>query len=245
MPTSSCRALVRALTVSLLAHAALLLGVASSLPVQPDGPATTIKVVMIDRGSGDPRKPVEAPAEKPPMAPVKASIPDRSPKPVIRRRALKQIVVPEKPSALVAVPQAPSTMQDHRPSTTPSPDQTVQGAGGGNAALSQVATRAGVDADDMRQYRLSLATAARRFKRYPALARERGWEGATEVALQVNALLSRPEVELVNSSGRSILDEQALEMIRQAVRITMLPEGLKGRDFRILLPVKFSLDSDQ
>lgn len=245
MLPSSCRTLVRALTVSVIAHAALLLSVASPLPVRVDMLATTINVVMIDSGRGDSRKRVQAPAETPPMMPAKASIPDKSPKPVIRRRAVKQIVVPEKPAALVAEPQAPSITPDPRPYTTPPLNQTAYGGGGGGAAASPAASRAGVDADDMRQYRLSLATAARRFKRYPALARERGWEGATEVALKANALVSLPEVVLVNSSGRSILDEQALEMIRQAVRITMLPEGLKGRDFRILLPVKFSLDSDQ
>lgn len=244
MLPSSCRTLVRALTVSLLAHAALLLSVASPLPVRLDMSATTINVVMIDSGRGDSPKPVKA-AEKPPMMPAEASIPDKSPERAARRRAVKRIVVPERPSALSVAAQAPSITPVQQPDTTPLPSQTANSSVGGRAAVSPAASRAGVDADDMRQYRLSLATAARRFKRYPALARERGWEGATEVALRASALLSRPEVELVNSSGRSILDEQALEMIRQAVRITMLPEGLKGRDFRILLPVKFSLDSDQ
>jgi protein TonB len=97
----------------------------------------------------------------------------------------------------------------------------------------------------MRHYRLSLASAARRFKRYPALAKERGWEGTVEVAINLNASLPVPDVVLVHSSGRSVLDEQALEMMLQAARVTALPEGLKGRDFRVLLPVKFSLDENQ
>jgi protein TonB len=105
--------------------------------------------------------------------------------------------------------------------------------------------REGVSADDMRHYRLSLASAARRFKRYPALARERGWEGTAEITLNVSTLMPGPEAVLVRSSGRNLLDEQALEMIAQAARITSLPEGLKGRDFRVLLPVKFSLEGDQ
>ena len=105
--------------------------------------------------------------------------------------------------------------------------------------------RQGVSGDDLRQYRLSLASAARRFKRYPALASQRGWEGTAEVALNVSALSPLPEVVLVHSSGRSVLDEQALEMLGQAARITALPEGLKARDFRIVLPVQFSLENDQ
>jgi protein TonB len=105
-------------------------------------------------------------------------------------------------------------------------------------------TNTGVSADDLRQYRLSLAIAARRFKRYPALARERGWEGTAEVALSFSALLPAPQIDLATSSGSPLLDEHALAMISRAARITALPEGLKGRDLRVLLPVKFSLDEN-
>jgi protein TonB len=105
-------------------------------------------------------------------------------------------------------------------------------------------TNTGVSADDLRQYRLSLAIAARRFKRYPAVARERGWEGTAEVALSFSALLPAPQIDLATSSGSPLLDEHALAMISRAARITALPDGLKGRDLRVLLPVKFSLDEN-
>jgi protein TonB len=52
-------------------------------------------------------------------------------------------------------------------------------------------------------------------------------------------------VVLIRSSGRDVLDAQALEMMAQAARVTTLPEGLKARDLRILLPVTFSLENDQ
>ncbi len=86
---------------------------------------------------------------------------------------------------------------------------------------------------------------AKRFKRYPALARERGWEGSVEIALDFRRLLPEPGISLAASSGRPVLDEQALEMIRQAARVTEVPERLKGKDFRVLLPVQFSLDDDR
>ena len=105
--------------------------------------------------------------------------------------------------------------------------------------------REAISADDIRQYRMSLGTAARRFKRYPALARERGWEGAVEVALNINAHSPLPQVLLVRSSGRSALDEQAVETMSQAARATTLPEGLKGRDIRVPLSIRFSLEDDQ
>ena len=97
----------------------------------------------------------------------------------------------------------------------------------------------------MREYRLSLASAARRFKRYPAQARQNGWEGTVEVALDFGALAPLPRVRLLRSSGRQALDAQALDMLSQAAGVTALPDGLKARDFRLVLAVQFSLDDDQ
>jgi protein TonB len=110
---------------------------------------------------------------------------------------------------------------------------------------SQTAVREGVSPDDLREYRLALAVAARRFKRYPTLARERGWEGRVEVAVTVSPWQRGPQSSLVHSSGHAALDEQALSMIAQASATTMLPESLKGRDFRVLLPIEFTLDDDR
>jgi protein TonB len=103
----------------------------------------------------------------------------------------------------------------------------------------------GVNADELRQYRLELAIAARRFKRYPELARERGWEGRVEVAVSVRARLPVPQFSLVGSSGHAVLDEQALWMLEQASAATMLPGGLRSRDFRIVLPLEFTLEEDR
>lgn len=236
MIPSPPRTLLQALIVSLLVHAALLLSMYSPYPLPWVSRFSTLDVVLVHDDRGERSLPDGTPETTPPrtVAP---------PKPVIRQRTSKQGVPAETLAIQRAEPHTVSISPPLGNDSLPSPDRNVEGGGG--AAPATAASRAGVNADDMRQYRLSLATSARRFKRYPALARERGWEGATEVALRVSALLPAPDVELVSSSGRSVLDEQALEMIRQAARITLLPEGLKGRDFRIVLPVKFSIDGDQ
>lgn len=103
----------------------------------------------------------------------------------------------------------------------------------------------GVRADALREYRVSLAIAARRFKRYPELALERGWEGTVEVAISMTNWQQRPQPALVRSSGHSVLDEQALSMIEQASVRTVLPDSLKGRDFRFVLPIEFIRESDR
>lgn len=111
----------------------------------------------------------------------------------------------------------------------------------GAAAASALAGEA-VSADDLRQYRMALAIAARRFKRYPPLARERGWQGRVEIAVRISAWQRVPQLALSQSSGHAALDEQALAMIEQAALSTLVPERLQGRDFQVLLPIEFSLE---
>ena len=101
----------------------------------------------------------------------------------------------------------------------------------------------GVSADELRQYRMALAIAARRFKHYPLVAREGGWEGRVDVALSASAGQGMPRASLVRSSGYRALDEQALSMVEQAAAVTLLPEGLHNAEFRVLLPIEFSLDA--
>lgn len=99
-----------------------------------------------------------------------------------------------------------------------------------------------LSADGLRQYRLVLAREARRFKRYPAYARERGWEGDVIIMLTGTSVLEVPSVSLDKSSGHAALDEQALEIMRRAVSQAALPESLRGRRFRIAVPIQFRLD---
>ncbi|MGB4467773.1 MAG: energy transducer TonB [Azovibrio sp.] len=99
----------------------------------------------------------------------------------------------------------------------------------------------GVDENALRQYRIALAQAAREFRRYPALARERGWEGVVRVRLQWPRGGGECVVEVLKGSGHSLLDEQAVLMLEQAARRSPLPESLRGQSFELILPVEFSL----
>lgn len=243
MPTSSHRTLLQALAVSLVLHALVLCREVKRLALQLDAPPRAISAVIRPGSRELSATPIGAPASKAPSPPVKIATPDRH-----RQIALRSPVSTESTTAQVnssrresaattASPPAVEVAATAAVAGTPLPTGTPGVASGEG--------RQGVSADDLRHYRLSLATAARRFKSYPPLASQRGWEGTVEVALNVRALAPVPEVVLVRSSGRRVLDEQALEMLTRAARVTTLPEGLKARDFRILLPVEFSLDNDQ
>lgn len=90
-------------------------------------------------------------------------------------------------------------------------------------------------------YRLNLARASRMFRDYPALARERNWEGVAVVVVTTVAGVGRPQVTLSQSSGFELLDARALSMVDQAVGIAALPDDLRGRQFALTLPIHFSL----
>ena len=235
------RTLVQALSISLLIHAVLLLGVAVLPPVQPEAASTMINVVVSrDVRRVSPVQPASASSAKPVAASAKPSVTQT-------RKAPEQTVVAvdhtTEKSAVSSVPTTP----DAGVSAAAAPAAEVKGRVVSAPASAQASTpvREGVSADDMTELRFSLGKAAKRFKHYPPLARERGWEGTVEVALIFAVRASPPVVKLVRSSGREILDEQAIEMAAQAARATALPAGLKGRDFQVPLSIKFSLEDDQ
>jgi len=97
-------------------------------------------------------------------------------------------------------------------------------------------------ADGLRQYRLNLAREAHRFKRYPAQARERGWEGVVVVVVNTVAGAEHPQVMLSQSSGFEILDQEALELVTQSIRTALIPDSLRGRLFGLTLPIHYHLD---
>ena len=108
------------------------------------------------------------------------------------------------------------------------------GAGAGQAEK--------LDLDGVRQYRLSLAREARRFKRYPDEARERGREGVVVLIVTTIAGVAIPQVKLSQSSGSDLLDQAALELLETAVKAAMLPESLQGQQFALTLPIHYRLD---
>lgn len=256
MPFHERRTLILALCFSLAVHAALLLGVVIVHRPQTGAPAAAMNVVIQPKGPA-PRQPTPPRASREIAPPLASRAEARKAATLTAERAVRSIrsvrhVEPEQtperiavrePSPLVAsaAPVAASASDTDAASEAPAPvaqSTPVSMSAGGSATE----VNAGVSADDLRQYRVSLASAARRFRRYPALARERGLEGTVEVAVRFTSALPAPDVVVVRSSGHDLLDEQAQRMMAQAARTTTLPEGLRGRDLEIPLPIKFSLD---
>lgn len=114
------------------------------------------------------------------------------------------------------------------------------------AATSAPATKVAdsIDPSLFDAYRLALINAARRYKRYPVQAMERGWEGRVEIRLVVDASGAIKSALVKTSSRYQVLDDQALEMVRRAFNaLAQVQPAPRGREFTVDVPVVFELQT--
>ena len=107
------------------------------------------------------------------------------------------------------------------------------------AAKAQQAAAEVPEAVSRDQYRIELMAEALRQARerhppkgYPQLARDNRWEGDVQVDVVVSAS-GGATLTLKGGSGYEALDEQALELLRQAAQAVAVPRTLRGKDFAI------------
>ena len=117
------------------------------------------------------------------------------------------------------------------------------GAAAAEAATGRAAAEAGEgpDAEGLRAYRIGLAREARAHRRYPPLARERGWTGTAEVRVDVSPGGQPWQGLLARSSGHEGLEREAVLLMRNAAATTVLPDSLRGREFAVRMPVTFDI----
>ena len=224
MSNALSRRLLLAVLASVLVHAGLLLTVSQDLPPRLVTAAASIEARLnIPDRAGLPVAPLASSATQPAK-----TTPAEKPRRGRPRLAVRDSKV--EPAAVAPAALAPAASP---PSVAVKP--AVQSGAAGEA----------LSPDGLRQYRVALAIAARRYKHYPSLASERGWGGTVEVAVSVSAGLPAPTLLLLRSSGRAVLDEQALWIIEQAALKAALPESLLGRSFRVVLPIEFAVDKDR
>ena len=99
------------------------------------------------------------------------------------------------------------------------------------------------DAGTLEQFRLALIVAARRYKRYPAIAMEKGWQGRVDVHMVIGADGMIASTSIKTGSGHEVLDAEALEMLEKGTSTVPIPASLRGLRFDIDVPVIFSLDN--
>lgn len=203
-------------------------------------------LIVLQRGQL-PASPAAAPNLRATLRPAEgASVPIPAPAPIPAHRAAATATVSPAPTF-----SAPMVTAAAVPPPATVPAKTSEAVLVSEAASSAPAAPAvrdspadlvdGLSADGLRRYRLSLATQARRFKRYPAQALASNWTGTVEIRLDIGGD-GQPKAPLVlHSSGYAVLDRAALVMIEEGARHASLPVELRGKAFSVVLPVVFDL----
>jgi protein TonB len=226
-----------AVLASIVLHGMLLFGVSQRerpRPVEPQVPPLLARLV-------EPPAPAPLAAPLPPQAepvkprprprpaaprPVAKPAPTPQPEPLAEPAAEEPLVETVEPVAPAPAPVAPPVIarvdpvpQIEAPATLPP------------AALPPPATAKVIDPGLLAQYREQLIGAARKHKRYPRLAMENNWEGdvVVRMAFGGNGLLAGLSIQ--SSSGYAVLDQQALEMFKQAAKTIAVPPALRGKEF--------------
>jgi protein TonB len=69
-----------------------------------------------------------------------------------------------------------------------------------------------------------------------------GWQGTTELLVRITADGAIKDVKVAKSSGYPVLDEEAVAKIKRAKSLPAPPDGFRGRDFSVVVPVIFRLE---
>ncbi len=78
-------------------------------------------------------------------------------------------------------------------------------------------------------------------KKYPIIARNMGIEGRTRIKLVINKDGSLEKAEILETSGYEILDETALQSIRDAAPFTPIPDELKKNKLELSIYLTFEI----
>lgn len=234
------------LLASIALHALVLLVLSSGGAPAP--PAKTLlvltaRLVPLAAPTPAPQPPHPEPAPAPRAVPTKpAAVPTRTPASAAvpqKSAPAEPVTAPEPESAPTASGPAASSPQPAAPGAA----SQARAAGGVPAAEPAAKSGDAVDAGTVEQYRLALIVATRRYKRYPAIALEKGFQGRVEVHMVIGANGMVAGTSIKAGSGHEILDKQALDMLKKGKTTVPIPASLRGREFSVDVPVVFSLDN--
>lgn len=220
----------QAIAGSLLAHLLALTFLVSFLPENPIPPFPAALQAQVIRKPPTPASP-----------PTETSIPRKHPQQTIGQSA--------NPQTGATAGTAPQTQNENNiRSVAP---RTTSSHGGETALLSHEPSSSPENppsTESLRDYRLALGRQTRRFKqeydrKYTQIERMEQKSREGRVELHVRKGPAGLTVLLSQSSGYPTLDEQAIELIDRAVRITALPETLRERNFLLPITLEFQISN--
>lgn len=91
------------------------------------------------------------------------------------------------------------------------------------------------------QYKRMLLAAMNRHKKYPRIAKSRGWQGKVIIQFNLDRNGNILTKSVVQSSGHKSLDKAAIKMAEKAAPFPKPPSVLQGDNFNIKVPIPFKL----
>jgi len=201
----------------------------------PETKPQVMEVSMISIASA---KPAEQP--KPVAAPPKPIVPP-TPKPVVKKPIIKP--VEKKPPPKIQQASDVPVFEPFKPESAPPTAASQQATTSTNAATgtSQATSPATVSQSEAfteANYRANYAHNPK--PEYPAIAKSRGWQGKVLLRVQVSAQGGSQSVAIEQSSGRDILDEAAMEAVKQW-KFTPARRGDTAIASSVIVPIVFTL----
>jgi protein TonB len=232
---SGNRAFLAALLASIVLHAALLAAQWPSLADSLKAPVEALAPLVARLVAPAPPAPEPRAAEPKPERP--------KPKPQVKPQSRPAPVPPPNPQPRVEPTVPPLASAAPAPAPAPAPVPAAPPAPAVRAAPSAPPPAAAVPDTEslLAQYRAALLQAAGRYKRYPPMARDNGWEGEVVVRMAIGADGAIVSLDVTASSGYRVLDRQALDMFRRAGPRVPVPEALRGKSFTLDLRAVYNL----
>ena len=251
------RHLLWAITLSVLLHLLLL----QLMPLLEQYHPKPIITIMAELRSQPPSTqpaiatpqptPPETPAPQPEVKqpqPIKTK-PD--PQPILQSKSETQpddyVVAETKPNTKPE-PTPIQNLSTPQPTTEPTPANVTANPTSNTSPTTnskpETATPTADDWDDSAYdaYGRNLQRLCERNKHYPAIAIRRSWQGSGSVVVKFSAGGKLLSIAIEQSTGQKALDDQALEMVRKSLADLPLPSQMKGREFKISVPVDFKLE---
>jgi protein TonB len=150
----------------------------------------------------------------------------------------KPLPKPEKP--VVKKPDRPKPQPKPEPQTVaePTPAPPVESAPPAPVEAPKASPKAEDELTENTQYHAGGISGFGR--RYSRLAEERGWEGTVKLKVQILASGDIGAVIVISSSGHEELDEQAVELVKEA-HATPAHRGDKPVDSWVIVPYQFRI----
>lgn len=217
-----------AIALSLLVHALLLAGLHVVDVDMPD--STNAPPLTAELGPA----PLSPALEKAVQAKTDLSRPVTTTKPPLLRPQQKPDA---KPQPLEEIPAAPETsVANTLPSTPLASDHSA-------VPLPPESRQELLDTALVGRYRMALICALKRHRSYPTYAQKREWTGKVRLRVEFSEGGVLRNVQVLRSSGHSILDENAVETVRKGQADMPVPARLLGHSFSVEQEIEYQFDT--